>query len=82
MEILEIREAIESAAAASDAAEVERWHAWAASERSRYIAEATHLFAAPAPDLLLVRRTLNAWRYIERLVSQLPNSPESGGRSA
>ena len=77
MEILEIREAIESAVQAADSVEIERWKAWAASERGRYIAEVTGHFGVAAPDVREIRRTLNAWRYIERLVSQLPSG---GGR--
>ena len=73
MEIMETREQVEAARASGDAAELERWRAWARDERARYAAEAGRLLdAGNSPENLAgVRRHLNAWRYIERLIEQL-----------
>lgn len=76
VEILETREEIEAAVASGDAAEREKWNDWAERERERYTREVGELFARagePAkPDVLKeIRVTLNAWRYIERLIEQL-----------
>ncbi len=75
-EMLETREEIESAVASGDAAEREKWSDWAELERERYTREVGELFARvgePAKIEVMkeIRRTLNAWRYIERLIEQL-----------
>ena len=76
MEILEIREQVERAAASGDPEQVERWESWAERERSRYTREVSERFAGlgdgPSDGALrAIRTTLNAWRYIERLIEQL-----------
>ncbi|MFZ4572773.1 MAG: iron-sulfur cluster co-chaperone HscB C-terminal domain-containing protein [Phycisphaerales bacterium] len=67
-EIMGIREEIE--ASASDPAARTHWATWAAQERAEFALRVSALFAkdAPTPE---IRRTLNAWRYIERLIEQL-----------
>lgn len=79
VEMMEVREAIE--AARSDAAESARWVRWADERRAEYVARLTGLFAASPPVLAEIRRELNAWRYIERLIEQLDPSydPARGG---
>lgn len=76
MEIMEVREQLESALAARDPVAVARWHDWATAERVRHIAEVGARFAAlsnpPDPaSLRQIRQSLNAWRYIERMLEQL-----------
>ncbi len=74
--ILDVRMEIESDR--GDPAARERWENWAADQRAAYASSCSELFRAAtrgvAPDragLLDIRRTLNAWRYIERLIEQL-----------
>jgi molecular chaperone HscB len=76
MEIMQTRMEIE--AAVGDDAEIARWEAWAEEERERYIERVSALFARlPVEEReqlaarTEVRRVLNAWRYIERLIEQL-----------
>lgn len=79
MDILETREAIEEAVgrgAARDPAEMERWRGWARERRGEYLAAVSALFreaggAKGDGTLRAIRRELNAWRYIERLIEQL-----------
>lgn len=77
-EIMEIRESLEEAASASDTQTRSRLLTWAREERERYSRACAGLFAqalaepGPARDASLreIRRTLNAWRYIERMIEQ------------
>ncbi len=76
IEILEVREQVESAQASGDPEQVARWEAWGEQERARYTELVSGLFGAlgeaPAPEALReIRTKLNAWRYIERLIEQL-----------
>lgn len=74
MEIMETREAVESAA--SDA-ERSKWRAWAVEQRGSYVRTVADLFRRAETDpavLRDVRRQLNAWRYIERMIEQLDPS--------
>jgi DnaJ-domain-containing protein 1 len=76
LEILEIREQVEEAAASGDPEQIARWEAWAGEERARYTRQVSALFAQlgeppEANALSSIRTTLNAWRYIERLIEQL-----------
>lgn len=76
MEIMETREAIEASLASGDEAERKRWSEWGLNQRSSYVEELKRKFAAlgASPDpvaLKEVRTTLNAWRYLERLIEQL-----------
>lgn len=76
MEIMDIREQLDAAIASRDSAAAARLHEWAAAERARHIAEVGARFAAlstPADPASLrqIRRSLNAWRYIERMLEQL-----------
>jgi curved DNA-binding protein CbpA len=72
MEILEIREAMESA---SDPA---RFQELAESRRAAHIARVSELFAAadqPSDARLAeIREELNAWRYTERMIEQIDAS--------
>ncbi|MFG0259012.1 MAG: iron-sulfur cluster co-chaperone HscB C-terminal domain-containing protein [Phycisphaerales bacterium JB041] len=76
MEMMETRMEVEAAAESGDAAELHRWREWARTERSRYIERLGGMFAdlgaPPAPDAVQeIRRELNAWRYIERMLEQI-----------
>jgi molecular chaperone HscB len=75
-DILDVRMEIE--AARGDPAARDRWEAWAGEQRLAYAARCSELLgragATTPPDagcLREARRTLNAWRYIERLIEQL-----------
>lgn len=76
MEVMEVRERLEEAVASGDAlrrTEVERW---ADEQRAAHRRRVADLFArADGRDdgaaLADIRRELNAWRYIERLIEQL-----------
>lgn len=70
MEMLDVREQLEEAAATGDPAEIGKWESWAADRRREAIARVGDLFEAR--DLAAIRRELNAWRYIERMIEQLP----------
>lgn len=77
MQMMETRMALEEAAAAGDAEEIATWRAWAARERASFITSVGALF--PEGDSALspetageIRRLLNAWRYVERMIEQLP----------
>lgn len=70
---LQIEEAVES----DDAEAIASWRAWAHHERAAYRLQLTTAFAEltdppPPAELAAIRQLLNAWRYIERLIEQLP----------
>lgn len=72
LEIMETREALDAALASKSTPELERLKAWALSERQNYMQTVSAAFAAG--DLKNLRTTLNAWRYIERMLEQMdPN---------
>jgi hypothetical protein len=82
MEIMEIREQVDATLAAKgpeQAVERAKWKQWAQSHRAEYTKATCEMFQrleaatdtgrnAIARD---VRRLLNAWRYIERMLEQL-----------
>jgi molecular chaperone HscB len=80
MEMMERREAMEAVLASGDAAERDALERWAAGERDRYKASVARHFESLAVDdpaaLAAIRRELNAWRYIERMIEQLDPSHE------
>ncbi len=75
-DMMETQEAVESATAPADIA---RWRAWALEQRQQHSARVSGLFshaesvaAAERPGVLQhIRKELNAWRYIERLLERL-----------
>ncbi len=74
MDLMQVREEIDAGVAAGDRASVEAHLRAAAARRDRHIAEVARLFAASTGErgsLALIRRELNAWRYIERLIEQV-----------
>ncbi len=70
MEMLEIREQVEGAAASGDAGEVASLRQWADAERDRMLAEIAVMFQS-GTALEDVRTALNALRYIERMIEQV-----------
>jgi curved DNA-binding protein CbpA len=80
-EIMQTRMEIEEALASNDSDERVRWTSWAEGERARYVDEARVLFerlAAGTASAADVRKHLNAWRYIERLIEQLDPDYDPG----
>ncbi|MFN7020689.1 MAG: iron-sulfur cluster co-chaperone HscB C-terminal domain-containing protein [Phycisphaerales bacterium] len=74
-EMMEVRERME----AGGAAERERWEGWAEQRRSSHERNVRELFSRAAggetadsghETLRAIRRELNAWRYIERMLEQ------------
>ncbi|MGP1272850.1 MAG: DnaJ domain-containing protein [Phycisphaerales bacterium] len=82
-EMMQTRLEIEEAAASGDHAEVARWQAWAARRREKHIASVRAAFATVGNPLdrealRAIRLELNTWRYIERLIEQLPSIDAAG----
>ncbi len=78
-EMLEVREQVDEALASGDPARVHEWHSRARDRRARMIEDVGAAFAAltapPAPAALAgIRRGLNAWRYIERMIEQIEHA--------
>jgi curved DNA-binding protein CbpA len=73
MEMMEIREGIEMVAESRDVEGLRTWRKWASGQRRDYAQKVTALFekSGDAGALVAIRRELNAWRYIERLIEQL-----------
>ena len=74
-EIMEVRSGLEDAAAAGDAEQIREWQSWADARRSEYIEKIRTQFSQlsdPPEDqeTRAIRTTLNAWRYIERMIEQ------------
>lgn len=85
MDMMDLREQAE--AASSDPGQLEHWLDEADRRRTAHIATTKKAFAAieaaggvPASAALRdIRRELNAWRYIERMIEQLQSSDEGRG---
>lgn len=72
IDMLEVREQVE--ASRGDAEATARWERWADEQRDAFIQRVAALFEGAANDparRAAIRRELNAWRYIERLIEQL-----------
>ena len=68
---------MEEAVATDDQAELDRLRAWANDQRQTHLAKMADLFrdaAAPLPpgDAKAIRLELNALRYIQRMLEQMP----------
>lgn len=70
-EILEVREAMEAELAAEGEPARRRWVEWAAARRHGHVTRLQGWFGAASPPLAEIRRELNAWRYVERMLEQL-----------
>jgi len=74
MEVMEVREALESAIESEDAAELDRLRAWATERRAEHLNQLKKLFAQDlyADAASRVRLELNALRYMQRMLEQMP----------
>lgn len=83
--MLAVRMEMEQAIASGDSAEQARVGTWAAEERARLCASVTSLFERlqGGEDVgAEIRRELNVWRYIERMIKQLDDPATGAGSSA
>ncbi len=75
VQMMLVRQEMEAALAADDAGERQRLEQWAIRQRQAHIDAVRKGFApGSTPDLqrlAVIRRELNAWRYIERMIEQL-----------
>lgn len=76
MQMMEVRESVDAAQSSGDRAGVSKWLDWAEAARDGHLAAVGRAFAAlstppTTPELAAVRRELNAWRYIERMLEQI-----------
>ena len=71
MEMMEVRERMEEAVASDDAAELDALRQWVDAERRSRLDHIASLFHAS--DLAGVRLQLNALRYVERMLEQMPD---------
>ena len=74
-EIMSLREELQDALASHDAAAAAKLDDWAKGRRAHHIADVSARFdalSAPATpaQLMDIRKQLNAWRYIERMLEQ------------
>lgn len=74
-EIMEVRTELETAAASGDVEQIKKWQVWADARRAEYIEKVRSQFeilSEPPADqeIRAIRTTLNAWRYIERMIEQ------------
>ncbi len=76
LEVMEVREELEQAVAAEDHAAIARLRKWATDQRAQRLDSVAKLFATatadPAALVQAVRLELNAWRYFERMLDQMP----------
>lgn len=70
MEMMEVRERMEEAVASDDATELDALRQWADAERQSRLDQIADLFVSD--DLPGVRLQLNALRYVERMIDQMP----------
>jgi len=74
MEMLEIRDELEEAKATKDPERIAKLEAWADQQRGMWTEQVSEQFAAHSEQddqRDAIRQSLNAWRYIERLIEQL-----------
>jgi len=77
MEFMEAREAAETAIEAGDQDQIEKWRAWALDKREGHIRTVGALFERDDEESLgQIRLELNAWRYAERMISQLSDQAD------
>jgi molecular chaperone HscB len=75
MEVMEIREALEDAVASEDSAEIARLREWAEQQKAERLERIAQLFseaALDAPRAGEVQLELNALRYAQRMLDQMP----------
>ena len=74
MQVMEVREELEAAVERNDQAEFERLRAWASEERGQRLLSLAGYFAnkLDADSAAAVRLELNALRYVQRMLEQMP----------
>jgi len=75
MEMMEVREAMEQAVAEDDQAKLAELRQWAQQRRAAHLEKIAELFASgddPVETGKAVRLELNALRYAERMLEQMP----------
>ncbi len=75
MEIMDVRMELEEAFAEGNSEQIAHWQRWADDRRKEWIDTISGLFrrlAGPGDAEILseIKRSLNAWRYIERMIEQ------------
>lgn len=75
MEVMEVREEMESAIESGDQAELDRLRSWAIDQRVGYLDKLAALFDSEldASKVSAVREQLNALRYMQRMLEQMPD---------
>lgn len=75
MEVMEVREELEAATEASNRAELDRLRSWASERRGQHLAKLAALFdqTLDASKAEQVRLELNALRYMQRMLEQMPD---------
>ena len=84
MDMLELREQFDADIARNDPALKARWEQWGADRRAEHQHSVRTLFLsitdpdhAPESTLRQIRRELNAWRYIERMLEHMHAPPQT-----
>ena len=74
MDVMQVREELESAIESGDAKELERLRDWATQRQAGHLAQLASLFASDlnAKGAAQVRVELNALRYMQRMLEQMP----------
>lgn len=74
MEVMDVREAMEDAIASSNQTELARLRVWAHEQREYHLQQIAKLFEQDlnASKALPVRLQLNALRYMQRMIEQMP----------
>ena len=75
MEIMDVRMELEEAFAEGNSERIAHWRRWADEQRKEWIDTISGLFrnlTGPGDSVTLseIKRSLNAWRYIERMIEQ------------
>ena len=75
MEVMEVREEMEDAIESGDTTELDRLRAWANGQRDAYLSKLDDLFRAEldADKAKAIRIELNALRYMQRMLEQMPD---------
>ena len=75
MQVMEVREELESAIESGNADELKRLRGWATDQRADYLAQLAAIFQKPLDQKAAsqVRLELNALRYMQRMLEQMPD---------
>lgn len=75
MQVMEVREEMESAIDSGDDTQLDRLRGWATQQREQHLAQLASLFARSLDERTApkVRLELNALRYIQRMIEQMPS---------